>query len=334
MDTIRTVVEKCSDPYQFYELRHPLERASPVIQSQLIRQPGIASKHTPFQRVVVEDSQDPVSLGESAIVAATYPRPFCMPTQESLMDSLTDDESTMTFASYTSYDHKQREANGNWQSLLDLETMKVPVVTSDFLSDIEWQFPEHETAARRRPAENPCENEQGGHVFRGGFRFGCSVLRHVHPSPILNSRPAIEGVAEEDEKTAGTLSGVSNNDEICHARKAGKRNRDNLRGALRRKRGVEKGRDGSRFREKLGMSTESGGGSLWCTDSIESTQEGEPSLKDTESLSTHTSKDWLTSSHVSELSLSLSKWRRIFNKTRRPVHHVARDVCSDRWNAN
>lgn len=331
MEPLRNAVQKCSDPYEFYELRHPLDRTSPVVQSHLVRQPGIASKHTPFHRVVVEDSQDPASLGESPAGAATYPRPFCMPSQESLMDPLTDDESTLTFASCTSYDHNQRETNGDWQSLLDLETMKVPVVTGDFLSDITWNFPEHATAARRREVERHGGNAQDGHPLRSSTRFGCSVLRRVHASPIPGTPPTIRAVAE-GETSSGTPLADASTEEKTSSFKTGRWTRSNPRGAFRKMLG--RGADSPGFRERLGMSSECGGGYVWRSESNESTQGGEPSLRDTESVSTRTSKEWLTSFHVSEPSLSLTKWKRSLKKTKSPTHRVAKDVCFDRWSTN
>lgn len=250
------------------------------------------------------------------------------------MDPLTDDESTLTFASFTSYDHNQREAKGDWQSLLDLETMKVPVVTGDFLSDMTWNFPEHSTPARRRRAEEPGGNEQGGHILRSTLRFGCAVLRRVHVSPVPDTPLAIKSSVEEGETVPVTQVPASCAEETTSSFKAGRWTRGNPRGVFRKKKEVGKSLNNPGFQERTGPASESGGDCLLQDDSAESTQGGEPSLRDTESVSTRTSKDWLTSSHVSELSLSLTKWKRILRRTKSPTHRMAKDICSDRWSSN
>lgn len=331
----RTGPQTISDPYEFYELRHPLDRASPVVQSHLVKQPGIASNQTPFQRIVIEDSLNPLAPKESTALTANYPKPFSMPTEDRLTDPLTDDESVLSFASCEVFDYKQREACGYWQSLLDLETIKVPVVSEDFLTEVMQQIPVQPRAARRKPKEAPVGSEQVGTFLRNGFRFGYAVLRQVHPSPLASTQPVARGLVSESRSSPDTLAPLLDDEGTTNPCGVGKRAR-NSPDPTGKKAEAGKGSDSSRLREKLGVSSESFRDCLSRNDSAHSSRKHVLSLRDldavdSDSLSTHASKDSLT---VSELSSSASMFLKgIFSRAKRPTHRMARDVGAERWSA-
>lgn len=76
------------DPYQVYVLRRPHERSSHLV-SQLSKQPEFADTRLRYRRIA-PDSDD------NNEAQSTYPRRFEFPNRPSLLESLTDDDSSMS----------------------------------------------------------------------------------------------------------------------------------------------------------------------------------------------------------------------------------------------
>lgn len=170
-------VENSSDPYELYELRSPYDRASSVVPTHLVKQPGFASTRASFQRVLVDDVPVLASGEKSSdLPAGNYPRPFCMPSRMSLLDPLTDDESMLSLTSERALLRRRHIPSGDWEDPLDVDAIRDSWISNN--------TPEKELRPLKDMALLPPKvrnsKDEGFGIHRNESRFGYKALRHIH----------------------------------------------------------------------------------------------------------------------------------------------------------